>query len=56
MDFHMTARLLDEAVNLRKAKARAVPNILRCKEGLKNPSKRLAVHAGTVSATANMTY
>ena len=47
MDFHVTARLLDEAVNLRKTKARGVPNVLRCKEGLKHPSKRLAVHAGS---------
>ena len=38
---------IDEAVNLRKAKARGVPNVLRCKEGLKHPSKRLAVHAGS---------
>ena len=52
VDLHVPARLLDEAVDLREAEARAVAHILGREEGLERLGQHLAAHPGAGVADA----
>ena len=48
VDFHMAPRLLDEAIDLTKAKTCPVPNVLRCEKRFERAGHRVSAHADAV--------
>ena len=56
IDLHMAARLLDEAIDLRKAQPGAVTDVLGCKKWIECLIPHLRRHPAAVSVTASITY